>query len=157
MNLIDKVFWADEQDILPPEAIAGFLEELGLKRDEHFVIEDGRIVWRSSGRGVALTLCSFRDKITGEPGRLIYIHCPAVRIPREDCLPFYRRVLELAPEIPMLSIGVNGNTVSVSGVRSIEGMSRKELLFLLRMVELTVGQLREVIAPEFKAPLIEAN
>ena len=57
----------------------------------------------------------------------------------------------------MLSIGVNGNTVSVCCVRTIEGLVKKELLFLVRMIELTAGQLREVIAPEFKAPLIEPD
>ncbi len=157
MNMAEKVFWADERDIAPPAAVAGFLEELGLKRDEHFAADDSRVTWKTIGSGIAFSLYAFRDKLTGEPGRLLYIHCPAVHIPREDCLPFYRRLLELALEVPMLSIAVNGNVVSVNCLRTIEGLEKKNLLFLVRMIELTVGQLQDVLAPEFKAPLAETG
>ena len=156
MDFPDTVFWSDTRDQAKPGEVVKFLKKLGLKQGEHFVQEDNNpVVWKCSDGRHYIGLQTCRDRLSGEQVRLLIIYSPTVHIPREDCLPFYRKLLELNLVLPLLSIGVNGNTVTVNCIQPAELLEKKDFLFILRMVDLAVEHLRTVVAQEFKAPLVE--
>lgn len=156
MEFPDAVFWSDASDQAKPGEVVKFLNKLGLRKDEHFVQEeDYPVVWKSSEGKHLIGLLTCRDRLSGEPVRLLTIYSPAVYIPRDECLPFYRKLLDINLELPLLSVGVCGNAVTVNCIQPAGLLKKKDFLFVLRMVDLAVVHLRTAIAREFNAPLVE--
>jgi len=154
MGLIDSIFGNPDQVAGNKQELRNLLESMDLKIDEHFIIDDNNdIHWCGPESEQLICLLSYWEEYGGENIGFFSAHSPAIKIPKENCLAFYRRLLEINAVLPNVSIAIDGDTVFINSRRPIENLDKTEIIWIMQMVDRFVNFLRTDIAIEFHAPL----
>jgi hypothetical protein len=133
-----------------------YLNTLGLRPEKDYQEDDeGDIICRGAESDAFLYLSSFWRGEGDDREALFSVGAPAVHIPKNNCLAFYRRLLEISYEYPFIPISVDGDIVFVQIGRPVQGLDRAEVFWLMVQVDAMVNFLRTDIAKEFKAPLYD--
>lgn len=80
-----------------------------------------------------------------------YVASPVVKLPEENLLPFYRRLLELNDFYIGVKLSVKGNQVWMLGQRECEGMDEGEATRLIDNVRLIADDIDDKLMNEFGA------
>ena len=155
MGLLDLIFGSDD----PPEdviqdckiKIRAVLNVFDLKEGEHWRETEEGFIFQS---GSAAILVGFTVDEDGDPH--IAIHSPIVKLPSDNLLAFYRRLLEINWELHgRVTIGVGHDTVVVCAIRDIEGLNEIGLAEITGMVGSVADALDDALHEEFGAPFYE--
>ena len=149
MGLLDLIFGSDD----PPEdviqdckiKIRAVLNVFDLKEtEEGFIFQ----------RGSAAIRVGFTVDEDGDP--YIAIHSPIVKLPSDNLLAFYRRLLEINWKLHgRVTIGVGHDTVVVCAIRDIKGLNEIGLAEITEMVGSVADALDDALHEEFGAPFYE--
>ena len=137
----DKITkWRDELVELLPKV----LEE----EDDFTVDEDGDVIIRKGSAHVVVEFTIDED----QDGWVI-IHSPLVRLPEENLLPFYRRLLDLNNQ-PFLfgSLSTNDDVVVLTRTIPAEGLEEDAFIFNVQRLCVEADDLDDILINEFKAP-----
>ena len=127
------------------------LDAFDLKEGEEWdETEDGFLYQRGS----AVIIIQFvvdEDKLS-----YVALHSPIVKLPPDNLLAFYRRLLELNYDIGgQASVGVYHDIVSVGAVRAIDGLTEEGLAGVMLVVGGMADDLDNYLHDEFGAPFYE--
>ena len=154
MGILNKILGRDD----PPEEVIQdckfkirvMLDAFDLKEGEEWrETEDGFLYQR--GSAVIIIQFVVDDKIS-----YVSLHSPIVKLPPDNLLAFYRRLLELNYDIGgQASVGVYHDMVSVGAVRAIEGLTEEGLAYVMLEVGGMADNLDDYLHDEFGAPFYE--
>ena len=83
---------------------------------------------------------------------------PIVKLPPQNLLPFYRRLLELNFQLcGAVSLGVNEDVIFVCMQSSIEGLTEIGLAEIIETIGVQVDELDDLLHEEFNAPFFNGE
>jgi hypothetical protein len=133
-----------------------YLNALGLKSEEDYEEDnEGDIYCRRPQSDAILHLSSFWAGEGESREAHFIINVPAIHIPKNNCLAFYRRLLEFSFKAPTIPISANGDILFIRISRPLQGLDKDELLWLMVQAAEMANFLRTDIAREFNAPLFD--
>ncbi len=155
MGLFDLIFGSDDtpENVIQDckTKIRAVLNVFDLKEGEHWNETEEGFIFKS---GSAVVLIGFTVDEDGDPH--ITVHSPIVKLPSDNLLPFYRRLLEINWELHgRVTVGVVHDTVVVCAIRDIEGLNEIGLAEVTGMVGSVADTLDDALHEEFGAPLFE--
>ena len=155
MGLLNAILGRDD----PPDEVIQeckfkirvILEASALNEGEEWHETEEGFIFQS---GSAAILVGFTVDEDGDPH--IAIHSPIVKLPSDNLLAFYRRLLEINWELyGRVTIGVGHDTVVVCAIRDIEGLNEIGLAKITGMVGDVADALDDALHEEFGAPFYE--
>lgn len=155
MGIFDLIFGSDDapEDVIQAckIKIREVLNVFDLKEGEHWGETEEGFIFQS---GSARVLIGFAVDEDGDPH--ITVHSPIVKLPSDNLLAFYRRLLEINWELHgRVTIGVGHDTVVVCAIRDIEGLNEIGLAEVTAMVGSVADTLDDALHEEFGAPFYE--
>jgi hypothetical protein len=131
--------WRDE--------LVNFLSKV-LDEDQFMVDDDGDVVIVA---GTAHVFVEFGIDDEGEGW--VVIHSPLVRLPEDNLLPFYRRLLDLNNE-PFLfgSLSTRNDVVVLTRTIPVKGLEEEAFKFIVERICFEADDLDDKFIDEFKAP-----
>ncbi len=155
MGILDLIFGSDD----PPEdviqdckiKIRAVLNVFDLKEGEHWRETEEGFIYQV---GSAVTFIHFT--VDEHDDSCIVLSSPIVKLPPNNLLPFYRRLLEINWELHgRVTVGVRHDTVVVCAIRAIEGLNEIGLIEVTEMVGRVADAFDDDLHDEFDAPLVD--
>ena len=86
----------------------------------------------------------------------IVLSSPIVKLPPDNLLPFYRRLLEINWELHgRVAVGVRHDAVVICAIRTIAGLTEEGLVEVTGVVSSVADDLDDYLHDEFGAPLVD--
>ena len=154
MGLLNAVLGRED----PPEEVIGnckaqiglLLHDSDLKQGEDWIETDDGYKFRQGSAEIDVDFIV----IDGIP--YVDFLSPIVKLPSDNLLPFYRRLLELNFDAGgQIAIGVHYDTVCIHAMRTIEGLTEEGLEEVMAVVGGAADDLDDYLHEEFGAPFFD--
>ncbi len=132
--------------------IEKFLEKVGYNpADVRLdVSEKGNYGWRAHKGSASILIFLLGSQET----KVLRVVSPILKLPQENLLPFYRRLLETNLTIPGCSLGVKGDEVVVFSERVLTGLRASEIEMAIDMVASVADGIDDELSKEFGATML---
>jgi len=152
-----KTLFSDEKiDTLEKayEIVKELFATLGVKEeDAKLDLESENMLgWSLAVNSTAMYIYLFADD---ENNLFVKILSPALKLPEENILPFYRRLLELNLNLHDIGFGVENDTVILMAQRRIDLTTVEENKYIIEYLAVVAEKLVNSIAEEFNADKFE--
>lgn len=135
--------------------IEDILKTLEMKPEDHRVEldDENELAWVVGRGSIRAGIRIFWDAEGGIGW--FSVEAPLVRLPDDNLLPFYRKLLDLNGEYPGVTLQTRGDVVYLDCGRPLDGLDPTEAEEILHRVTGIADELDDLLAEEFDAPLYE--
>lgn len=128
-----------------------FYEGVGLNPQDFRLTGTDKIGWviRRGSATIFIHIVEYENLVT------LRVYSPILRLPRENMLPFYRRLLEINMQLLSVAFGVYEDKVALISERPIAGLDLEEVAATVNHLSQVADDLDDALAKEFGASMLE--